>query len=407
MASISLVILLLLILISLSGRINVGWLAVLAAIALGYLARGESSATVMARFPSDLFLTLLGLCFFFSLVESNGTLERIFVQLQSLARCGKRSFPWLHFALAALLASLGAGNIAATALMAPMAMVSCQRYKLSPLLMTVMVANGANAGALSPLAPAGIILRFKLEALGIAADPSLIFLFSLFVHFLLSLVAYLVLGEIRQSEALVAVSQRTDWNREQILTAVTLFSIVAVATFGGIGIGPLSITAAILLSLIYPKESQGSLRSIPWNILIMVCGFSLYVSILELTGGIDLLASWLAGNVPEGWLPGSIAFLSAAVSSFSSSTAVVLPTFLPMIPPLVPHEMADGGFRLAASVAIGSHLVDASPLSTIGALCVAASPEGSERKRLFRQTLFWGLAMIPVSGLVCQALFGF
>ena len=38
---------------------------------------------------------------------------------------------------------------------------------------------------------------------------------------------------------------------------------------------------------------------------------------------------------------------------------------------------------------VGGHLVDVSPLSTIGALCIAAAPSEDSRK-LFNKLLAWG-----------------
>src|SRR5436309_30339 len=59
--------------------------------------------------------------------------------------------------LAVALASIGAGNIAGTALMAPLAMVMAHRSGIPAFLMAIMVAHEALAGAMSPLAPTGII----------------------------------------------------------------------------------------------------------------------------------------------------------------------------------------------------------------------------------------------------------
>jgi hypothetical protein len=48
---------------------------------------------------------------------------------------------------------------------------------------------------------------------------------------------------------------------------------------------------------------------------------------------------------------------------------------------------------LSLAVLIGGNLVDMSPLSTIGALCVAAAPEGVDRRVLGNQLLAWGFAL--------------
>jgi hypothetical protein len=55
---------------------------------------------------------------------------------------------------------------------------------------------------------------------------------------------------------------------------------------------------------------------------------------------------------------------------------------------------------------ISGHLVDVSPLSTIGALCVASLPAGHDSRRLFNQLLAWGLSMTVVAAVLCWTLFG-
>jgi hypothetical protein len=47
-----------------------------------------------------------------------------------------------------------------------------------------------------------------------------------------------------------------------------------------------------------------------------------------------------------------------------------------------------------------------SPLSTIGALCIAGVPAGEQSRKLFNQLLAWGLSMTVVGALLCWILFG-
>jgi hypothetical protein len=55
---------------------------------------------------------------------------------------------------------------------------------------------------------------------------------------------------------------------------------------------------------------------------------------------------------------------------------------------------------------VGGHLVDVSPLSTIGALCIAGLVPGTEDPRvLFNRLLAWGLSMTVVGAVACYLLF--
>ncbi len=55
---------------------------------------------------------------------------------------------------------------------------------------------------------------------------------------------------------------------------------------------------------------------------------------------------------------------------------------------------------------VGAHLVDLSPVSTIGALCLASAPASEDGRVLFNKLLAWGLSMTVVGGVVCYVFFG-
>ena len=121
-ADISLVALLVVIVVSLTSRINIGVLAIALAAGVAILAAGWSPAQVMGEFPSVLFLTLVGVTLLFGVAQKNGTLEAMTLRLVRL--CGGRValLPWAFFFLAGFLSAVGPGATAATALVAPLAL---------------------------------------------------------------------------------------------------------------------------------------------------------------------------------------------------------------------------------------------------------------------------------------------
>src|SRR5437867_11438185 len=82
----SIIALVLAILISCVSRFNVGLLSIAFAFLVGVVFGRMSVAEVMAGFPSSLFLTLIGVMFFFSQVTVNGTLDKITQSSLKLAR---------------------------------------------------------------------------------------------------------------------------------------------------------------------------------------------------------------------------------------------------------------------------------------------------------------------------------
>ena len=71
----------------------------------------------------------------------------------------------------------------------------------------------------------------------------------------------------------------------------------------------------------------------------------------------------------------------------------MLPAFLPTVPGLIERLGSGDTMALVSSMNVGAHLVDISPLSTTGALCLAAAALGTDNRLLFNKLLAWGLSM--------------
>ncbi len=99
-----------------------------------------------------------------------------------------------------------------------------------------------------------------------------------------------------------------------------------------------------------------------------------------------------------------VAFIIGIISVYSSTSGVVLPAFLPMVPGLASQLGVTNALGIANAMNVGGHLVDVSPLSTIGALCIAGAPVEDTRP-LFNKLLVWGLSMSVVGALICWIAF--
>src|SRR4029079_14967752 len=127
------------IIISCISEINVGFLSIAFAFIIGVLFGGMRAADVAAGFPTSLFVTLVAVTLFFSQANVNGTLNKVAKLSVKLARGNLGVIPVIFFFLAAGLASIGAGNIATTALLAPVAMMVAGNMGISAFLMTLCV----------------------------------------------------------------------------------------------------------------------------------------------------------------------------------------------------------------------------------------------------------------------------
>jgi Na+/H+ antiporter NhaC len=110
----------------------------------------------------------VGVTLLFTLARGNGTLDRVVRLAVRGCRGNTGLIPILFFGLSCAIASIGAGNIATAALIAPLAMAVADRARIPAFLMTIMVSHGCIAGALSPIAPTGIIANGLMARMGMS-----------------------------------------------------------------------------------------------------------------------------------------------------------------------------------------------------------------------------------------------
>ena len=415
-ATISLGALLITIILSCTSRIHVGFLAISLAWVVGVYIAGLSPNEVMSGFPTRLFLTLTGVTLLFSQAQANGTLDRIARRAVQYCRGNVGIIPIMFFGLAFVLASIGPGNIAATALVAPMAMAVAGQVGIPVFLVAIMVGNGANAGSLSPIAPTGIIVNEIMADVGLAGFELHTYLNNMVAHTVIAFVAYFLLGgwkllgryhnaKIAVPDSSESTSTESSFTQPHLITIGTIFVLIIGVVFFGVHIGLGAFGAAIVLSLLRVGDEVKAITIMPWRVIMMVCGVTVLISMLDKTGGLDLFTRILAGmSTPES-ATAVIAFSTGFISIYSSTSGVVLPAMLPTVPGLVEQLGNVSPLAIASAMNVGGHLVDVSALSTLGALCLAAAPAGEDTRLLFNKLMAWGLSMTVVGAGVCYLLF--
>jgi di/tricarboxylate transporter len=322
--------------------------------------------------------------------------------------------PVAFFLLTFVLSAIGPGAIAGTAIMAPLAMSAGVAAGVPAFLLALMVGVGANAGTLSPVSLTGIISLSLLERGGLGGHEAAVFISNFVAHMVTAVGAYFLFGGLgllranrdaprAQGEAPLPPLAPTHWLTISVL-AVWLVIVVGFEANPGLVAFP----AAAILILAGAADDNTALGAIPWAVIIMVSGVSLLIAVLDKTGGMDLFTQMLSRIATPGTANGIMAFVAGVISSYSSTSGVVLPAFLPTVSGLV--EQLGGGdpLEIALSINVGAALVDVSPLSTIGALCIAAVPPGAaDIKDLFRKMLLWGFSMALYGAVFCQLFIRF
>ncbi|MBP2324216.1 di/tricarboxylate transporter [Kibdelosporangium banguiense] len=389
--------------------INMGVLAFVAAFAVGTIVVDKSTDDIVGGFPSNLFVILVGVTYLFAIAKSNGTVD--WLVRAAIRVVGGRvvAIPWVMFLTTAVLTALGAVVPAAVAIIAPIAMGFATRYKINPVLMGLLVINGASAGGFSPISIFGSITNGVVERSNLPGSPMTLFIGSFVFNLLLSIVVFVMFGgrqllyaraeqlDVEQKSGPGTVQAPVSLDHNKILTLIGIVGLAVGALFFDLDVGLLSLTVVVVLTLVSPSTTRDAVDKVAWSTVLLICGIVTYVSLLEDIGTVDYLGHGVASiGVP---LLGAllICFIGGAVSAFASTTGI-LGALIPLAVPFLQTGQV-GAIGLITALALSSSVVDASPFSTSGALTVASSPP-EYRELVFKRLMAWGFSMILVAPIV-------
>ena len=408
LAWLSLAALVIAMIVSCFSTLNVGVLALALAWIVGVYLGNMSLNDVLGGFPVQLFLTLAGVTLMFTQAQLNGTLDRVAHAAVRICRGNAGLIPVMFFVLGSIIASLGPGNVATAAMLAPMAMAVASRAAIPPFLMAIMVGNGAQSGALSPVAPTGIIVTGLMDKIGLGGFEMRTYIANLIAHAIIAFGGYFLLGGLKLFKNVYTGGEQDDestrLNRSHWVTLAVIGVVLVFVLFRNANIGMAAFTGAVVLAALRVADHEQAIRKMPWIPILMVSGVSVLVALLEKTGGLDLFTEILAKFATPGTLTGVIAFVTGVISVYSSTSGVVLPAFLPTVPGLIARLGGDP-FGVASSMNIGAHLVDMSPLSTTGAMCIAGISDPEQVRQTYNKLLVWGLSMTVIGAIGCWLAF--
>lgn len=413
--------------------INMGALGFVAAWLVGMYSLGLDEKEIIAGISGDLVLTLVGVTYLFAIARNNGTVDLI-VRGAVRAVGGRVAFiPWVMFAVSALLTAIGAASPAACAIVGPIALGFAGRYRINPLLMGMLVVHGAQGGGFSPISIYGAITNSVMRDNGLPVGEMTVFLISLVVNLAIAIVLFLALGgrelwsrRVDEHEPLageggvdgsaggvssgggiaaggghgtatLAPAAPTLAQRIRIDQVVTLAAFVLVATLALVfdkNIGFTAITAAVVLTALFPKAQKDAVSQIAWSTVLLVAGVSTFATILNTAGAPQYVGTWAAGLGAAALGALVLCYVGGVVSAFASSTAL-----LPMIIPIAIPLIAEGNISavgLVAALAVSSTIVDVSPFSTNGALMVANRPDTISEERFYKQILAYSALVVVV-----------
>ena len=443
--------------------VNIGALALIATFLVGTLVANEGVDELLAGFPPDLFVLLVGVTYLFGLAAVNGTIEWVIDRAVGLLGDRPALVPWLIFVFSAIPTMAGALGPAGVAMLAPLCLQLGQRYGLDRRMSALMVMHGSCLGNFSPLNGLAIIVQQQAEANGLGVSSAALFFGNAAYNIGLAVVIYLLFGgrtllrerrqrrtragndvlaagagrgtELGVEDPVVAGvggsdvsvdggagaggaamgrggavtvqaspvnAVRTPLRVDQAITLVVLLGVAVGALVFDIEIGFLALIAAALLHLAFPSRVANADRRIVWSVVLLICGVVTFVGALQRYGTIGAVGEGIAG-IGSPLLTAFLLCLVGAVTSAFASSAGLLGVLIPLaVPFLLQGEV--GVTAMITALAISATVVDSTPFSSVGALTLANAPE-EERQPLFRTMLGWGISMAVTAPVLTWLVF--
>ncbi|OZC68332.1 C4-dicarboxylate ABC transporter [Rhodococcus sp. 06-462-5] len=430
--------------------INIGILGFIGAFVVGYFALGFDDKEILEEFPSSIVLTIVGVTYFFGMAKRNGTIDLLVISCIRAVHGRVTVVPWVFFFVASVLTALGTFSPAAVALIVPAAMAFAARTGMSPLVMGIMVINGAHAGAFSPISVSGVLVRDIVENNGLALDPWTLFFASYGINLLLSVLTvtgYAALARMKGFEytatgstdpapgsgpaggspvktpapttgggtsggstfggSTAVLTRPTTTNLVDAPAPVTFVQKLTLFLIGALlvlvlvlhlPISFIAIAAGAVLAFTDLKKQNEAIADISWSTVLLVAGMVTYISILQEVGTIDHLAEMAITIGAPIIVAVVLCYVIGITSAFASSTAL-LAAVIPLAMPLL-GTGALPVVGVVAALAISATVVDVSPFSTNGAL-VLANAQNIERPRFYRQLLLNAGVVVAIAPALC------
>ncbi|WP_224391508.1 SLC13 family permease [Pseudonocardia sp. ICBG1293] len=417
--------------------VNLGALGFLAAAGVGIGLLGLSLDDVLAGFPGDLFLLLVGLTYLFALATANGTVDLLVHWAMRAVRGRLVLAPFVFFAISCGLSALGA--LFAVAIVAPLAMPFARRYGINLLLMGMMVVHGALGGAFSPITVYGAFVNSTMATVGLPSDPVALFLTPLVVNVVIGVGIFLVLGgrsllgrTVDPAAGVPAdpAAPATDGTApggaatptvtggattatataappvgrvgpEQVITLAGIALMAVGAAAFGWDVGIVALAVAVVLRLVAPRRPD-VVGKISWGTVLLICGVVTYVGVLLEAGAVDLVSSGISGIGAPLLAALLLCYVGGVLSAFASSVAILGVAIPLALPFLQQGEVSAVG--MVAALAVAATVVDVSPFSTNGALILANAPADVDRDRFYRQMLAYAGVVVLVGPFLAWAL---
>lgn len=393
--------------IALARRVNIGLVAFGATLILVWAAHVDASA-VVAKFPAELVLLIVGVTLLFGHAIASGAVDTLLWAGIRVAGGRRMLMPWIVCVLGIGLATVGAFPSALLAVLIPIVARLAAEARISYMMMALMTALVTNAAGFSPLGTSGALVKTLAHDAHRHYSPWLLYALVLGAHVVLALIVYAIFSwRDRHAERPAAGVERAEpagsigsrgtgsiWY--QAACAVAIVLLVVGTTVWKLDVGLAALTLSVILQLLFRTGEEALLRRVPWSVVLLVSGLLVYLAALTAVGTLKVIENGLGGLSNDVIALIAVVYVTALVSNVESSTLVVLGVVTPIGLALTATGTSSTAvLAVLFAISMSAASVVVSPVHVGGALTLA-NGDVQVRPAMFRHLLYAALAITAI-----------
>ena len=383
----SLILLVLVFLLAIGKKLNIGILALAATLPPAVIA-GVDAKQVFEFFDGKLVVLIAGVSLLFAHMKESGTLTWLIVKIFDVVGDRVYVLPWAVFILGAALSTAGAFATAPIALLVPMVAYVSSRTRHMFFINELAVIIGANMAGSSPLSPVGALIS------SIAADHNVSY--SKWGVWAVAMVTAVVAVAVLQ-----VIFTATKWGRaranmkpEQVVEGAAddaverpvyaicsglalIMFVVCVIAFGW-DVGLTAMAMVVILQLVFNPPEKALLKTVPWNAIILLTGLLTYLGVMKHIGTMDSIQHGMLSIGSSALLLATIVYLTTLLCNIEFSTLGVLGLALPIALSSFPGN--EHMTWVIAAIAAPAALMVVNPVHVAGTLVVAQVQEDKQNR---------------------------
>ena len=382
-------------------KVNIGILA----IAVGAIAVrifGLTDKQLISGISSSMFCTLVGITFLFAVVKSTGALDLLAEKI--ISATGKKVWllPIAIYIAGFIVAGVGPGAIPALAIIPAIAVTTALKVGYNPIMLALIGEFGLIAGRMTSVTPEAAVITSAAATSGIDNVMPAILACQTIITLVISILVFIYFKGYQLTTTNATVTKPGPFAAKQLIALSGILLMLVLMIVFKVNIGLAAFISSALLVLFGIAPDGECLKALPWGTIIMVLGVGVLLTIVDKVGGIKLLSAAIS----------SIMTSNTAIPLMGVSAGLlVYPTMMPMCTDIAAQVGGVEPLALMAAVGAGGSLAGISPMSTGGALILAAMGTNVEnftstqQAKVFVQLLMAAVASLVVIIVVSALLF--